>query len=937
MAVKMLKFKTKFLIMILAVSLAGTTLMGGEVKRSSIRIENLKCEYQKNPLGIDEAAPRLSWQLNSDERGQRQTAYRILVAENRSDLERDQGEVWDTEKVSSHQSIQVSFGGRPLESGRRYYWKVQIWDRDGYLSSWSEPGWWEMGLLNSKDWTGQWIGDGKSDPERDEDFYQDDPAPLFRQEFDIKKPVRRARLYIAGLGYYKATLDGNPIGDQALAPAWTAYDKRIYYSCFDLKGPLQPGQHCLGVALGNGWYNPLPLRLFGRFNLREHLAVGRPRFIAQLAIEYTDGSKQTIVSDTRWRMKEGPVLRNNIYLGEVYDARSEQTGWDLPGFDISGWSSAVSVDPPAGRLQARPVPPICISATLNAQQILHPAEGVTIFDLGQNFTGWIRLNLQAQPGARIQLRYGELLHKDGTLNPMTSVCGQLKGMRKGPDGKELPAGGPGAPPVAWQADTYIARGGGLETYESQFTFHGFRYVEMTGYTGPVTLDMIQGKHLHTAVEPVGQFQCSNELVNRIQTMCEWTFRNNLISVQSDCPHRERLGYGGDIVVTSDAMMLNFDMAQFYTKAAWDWHDAARPDGMLTDTAPFIGIQYCGPAWAMAHPLLQAQLYRYYGDWRIIERQYGTSKRWFKLVQDQAKDGIFPTGLSDHEARVGAEPPMLVTPLYSEAARIMSSLAEISGQDRDRVEYLNLAEQIKSAYLEKYNKPETGVFSPGSQTSQSFALYLDMAPVAGRDRAFDYLVNDLVATNEGKLTTGIFGTQFMLDVLSRMGRADLAWQLATRREFPGWGYMLENGATTLWEHWQYSDNTYSHNHPMFGSVSQWFYNWLGGIQPARDAVGFNKIEFRPQFIQDLDWVQCRYQSIRGPIESNWRRKDNSIYLTLEIPVQAQALLYLPVPSATVVHESRLSLDKIPGIVSVQTGDNQVVCQLQSGRYELIIQQ
>ena len=496
-------------------------------------------------------------------------------------------------------------------------------------------------------------------------------------------------------------------------------------------------------------------------------------------------------------------------------------------------------------------------------------------------------------------------------------------------------GGPGAPEIAWQTDTYMAKGNGPESYTPRFTFHAFRYVEMTGFPGRPTPDMVQGLRLNTDLEQVGSFSCSNELLNQIQQMCKHTFQSNIISVQSDCPHRERFGYGGDLVTTCEAFMLNFDMANFYSKAVWDWHDSARDDGMLTDTAPFVGIQYCGVGWAMAHPLTQLQLYRYYGDRRIVEQQYTMSKRWFDLVTSKAEDHIIKAGLSDHEALETAPAPQMVTPLYCESARMMARMAEILGKDQEARYYADLADKIKTAYLERFLEPGTGVFSPGTQAAQAFALYLDMAPENEREAAIKHLAEDIMVKHEGHLATGIFGTRYALDVLSREGYGQMAYDVVNHRDFPGWGYMLANGATTLWEHWEMSDNTFSHNHPMFGSVSQWFFNWLGGIQPESDAVGFNRIAIRPQFIRDLDWVHCTYDSIRGPVICNWQRRDNQVSLTVQVPVNATADIYLPIDSLDGATEGGRPLDQSSDVDFLRSERGHCVFRVGSGRYSFVI--
>ncbi len=886
----------------------------------SIRVRRLRCEYRENPLGIDVTNPRLSWQLASDQRGQKQTAYHVVVAGSYDKLDKDIGDLWDSGRVNSNQSVNVIYAGDVLVSGQRCFWKVRVWDKDGLSSDWSSPSSWEMGFLKAGDWKGHWISDGKPLPENDADFYRDDPAPLFRREFKLSGPVRSARLYISALGYVHATLNGRAVGDHHLDPIWTLPNKRVFYSVYDVSKNLEQGDNCLGVTLGNGWYNPLPLRMWGRVNLRERLSVGRPQFIAQLLIEYADGSRESIASDSAWKVAPGPILRNSIYLGEKVDARKAIKGWDKPGLDDRAWDSARIAPAPEGALQAQPLPPIKVTASIKSVRITEPSDGVYIVDMGRNFSGWARFTFNVPEGTEIKMRYGELLYENGTLNPMTSVCGQIKRKEPAADG---------SPAVAWQTDTYIARGGGPEIYTPRFTFHAFRYVEIAGLPARPSLDDVEGLRMHSAVEPVGSFSCSNDLFNRIQTMCQWTFLSNLFGVQSDCPHRERFGYGGDLVTTSDAFMLNYDMANFYAKAAHDWHDSALPDGMLTDTAPSVGIQYCGVGWAMAHPHIQVQLYRYYADRRIIEEQYATSKRWLELVRGQNTDHIVRRGLHDHEALEKEKSPPMITPLYCESARMLSRLASILRKEKEADEFDRLAKNIRKAYIEQFLAPGTGVVASGIQGVQAFALFLNMLPAEERPAALAHLVGDITDKHNGHLTTGILGTRYMLDVLSRERRADVVNDMVNLRDFPGWGHMLEQGATTLWEHWKFSDNTFSHNHPMFGSVSQWFYNWLGGIEPAVDAVGFDRFTFQPQFLEGLDWVRCTYRSVRGPITCDWKREGDRVVMDLYVPVNTSATLI--VPMAGVITESGQPAAEAEGVTLLRNEERCTVFKVESGTY------
>lgn len=903
-----------------ALVFAGCIFLGSSSR--GVQVDDLRCEYRDQPLGIDHPQPRLNWVLNSEMRGEKQSAYRILVADTSAALKAGRGDLWDSGKVVSGQSVGVVYAGKPLSSGQRCFWQVKVWNKDGVESGWSEPSFWEMGLMKADDWQAMWISDGKPLPEKDEGFYRDDPAPLFRKSFRLSAPVKRARLYISALGYYCATLNGERIGDHQLDPLWTRPDKRIFYSVYDVTEQLADGPNCMGVTLGNGWYNPLPLRMWGHINLRERLPVGRPQFIARLNIEYADGTSQALVSDKSWKFKEGPILRNSIYLGEKKDARKTVAGWDKPGLDDRSWADVHVAPSPAGKLQAQPLPPIKVTATIKPVAVTEPADGVYIVDMGQNFGGWARFRFNLPAGTVVTMRYGELLYKDGSLNPMTSVCGQIK---RGADEVKVA----GEPPIAWQSDTYIACGASPEIYTPQFTFHGFRYVELTGLPERPSLDSIEGLRMNSCVEPVGSFSCSNELFNRIQKICQWTFLSNLFGVQSDCPHRERFGYGGDLVTTSDAFMLNYDMAGFYAKATRDWADSALPDGMLTDTAPSVGIQYCGVGWAMAHPHLQTQLYRYYGDRRLIEDQYAVSKRWFELVRAANKSYIVSKGLHDHEALKKEKTAPMVTPFYCESARMLSRLAGVLGKEDESEEYRQLSEDIKKAYCEKFVVPGTGVVASGIQGAQAFALYLDMLPEGERTKALAHLTRDITESQKGHFTTGIFGTRYLLDELSRDGAVEVVNTVVNKRDFPGWGNMLENGATTLWEHWKFSDNTYSHNHPMFGSVSQWFYNWLGGIEPAADAVGFDRINLHPRFVKGVDFVNCTYRSVRGAVTCNWKREGDSVTMQLHVPVNSTAELQLPAVSS--ITEGGCPAAEADGVEKLDAPEGAIKYRLESGSY------
>ena len=855
---------------------------------------DLRCDGQVNPLAAS-PLPRLSWRLQADGHDQSQSAWQVFVASSPQNLADGKSLLWDSGKQERQRSPFVNYAGKALAAGKVCYWKARYWDSQGNPSGWSEPATWEVAPASPADWAGaRWIDDGKANPARDEDFYKPDPAPLMRGEFTLTKPVVSARLHIAGLGYCLPSINGNAIADHVLDPPWTNFDKRILYRTHDVGRHLKEGANCLGLSLGNGWYNTLPLRMWSDRVIRKALPTGRPRVIALLVVEHADGTRTTLTTGRDWKTTEGPTLRNSIYLGEERDARLAIPGWDKPGFDDSAWKPVKVNDAPLGPLQPiGKMPPVRAMEPLPAVAVTTPKPGTHIVDFGQNFTGVPEITLNAPAGTRVLLRFGELLHKDGTLNPMTSVCGQIKGTREGPDGARIPKGGPGAPEIAWQQDVYITRGGGPEVYRPAFTFHAFRYMEVTGLPRPPKAEDCLGVPMHSDLSEAGAFSCSNDLLNAIQQACLRTFHSNVVSVQSDCPHRERFGYGGDIVATSETFLMNFNMAGFYAKTVRDWDDAARPDGRLTDTAPFVSIDYCGVGWAMVHPLLLEQLHQHYGCLPLLKEQVPVAIRWLDGEAERRAKGLVTKGLSDHEALERGSGSAMTTAMFIDAARRVARLSRIIGRDEDADRFESMADRSAAAWSAAFLDARSGQVASGSQSELAFALGFGAAPEEARQPVFNRLVQRLTEPEDGpRLTTGIYGTWILLEQLSKRDRSDLAYGLATRKTFPSWGWMLENDATTLWEHWAGSTNTYSHNHPMFGSISGWFFRWLGGIQAAPDAVGFDRILIRPKIAGDLQWVKSSHRSIRGLIQSDWSVKEDGAHFHIVIPPDTTAVIELP---------------------------------------------
>jgi alpha-L-rhamnosidase len=915
----------------------------GEIAPAELRVES-----QPDPLGIDVPTPRLSWiprASRPDARGQRQTAYQVRVASSADLLRQGRADLWDSGRVPSGSGVHVSYAGRPLRSGERAYWAVRVWDRDGRASGYSAPASWEMGLLRPEDWQAAWIGLRRPVPTTDAEFYGERPAPLLRKAFVAPdRAVRRARAYVTGLGYYELHLNGAKVGDHVLDPGWTDYDERVLYATYDVTRQLRSGENVLGVALGNGWYNPLPQPMFGFLKFRETLPIGEPKALVRLHVEYADGTTQTVVSDTSWRASGGPLLKNDIYLGEVYDARREQPGWDRAGFDDRAWEVPAAMPAPRGRLRAQDVPPIKVMRKVTPVRVTEPRPGVFIVDMGENFAGWVTLRVRGEAGRRVVMRYGEALWPDGTLNVLTSTFGQVKdwGAVTRRDWAAVDSGafwsdGAHRPKTAWQGDTYVLRGGGVESYRPRFTWHGFRYVEVRGYPGRPPLDAIEGHALYSSVAPAGEFASSSALLGKIQEITMRAQLSNMFSVQSDCPHRERFGYGGDIVAASEMAIFNLDMSRFYAKAVRDFADAQRPNGGFTEIAPDVGIAVeglgggAGPVgWGTAHPLLVWQLYQYYGDRGLLEEQYPNVRRWVALLRTKARDGILDNGISDHESLTPKPVALTGTAFYALNARLAAKMARVLGRPAEAAEYEALAERVTQAFDRRFRDSTSGRYDMGTQATQAIALGLDLVP-RERERAALRVLEGELEKMEGHVTTGIFGTKWLLDALTRHGRADLAYAAVARRTFPGWGYMVERGATTLWESWAHPEHVASQNHPMFGSVSEWFYKGLLGINPAPDAVGFDRVIIRPNAVGDLTWARGHYDSVRGRVASAWRRDGAALTLAVEVPVSVAATVHVPAARAEDVTEGGRPASQAPGVRFLRIEDGRAVFEVGSGRY------
>lgn len=766
-----------------------------------------------------------------------------------------------------------------------------------------------------------WITDSRTLPESDSLFYLDRPAPIFRKEFKTKGNIESATLHITAAGYYKASINGEQIGKNILDPAWTDYSKRIYYATYDITSQLNHDNNCLGVTLGNGFYNPLPLKKWGRRNLRVDLTVGKPRFIANLVIKYKNGETEHITTNDSWKYTYSPIIKNSVYIGTVYDARQEIKGWNEKDFKDSSWLNAIIEKNPGGKLQKAFFPPVQITEKIPPVKITSPKKETYVVDMGVNFTGTYRIKLSGEIGDTITFRFGERIYDDGNLNPMTTVIGQIK--KKG-------IGGPGAPEIAWQTDSYIIGSTHSAWFQPEFTYHVYRYMEITGLKKALEINDIIGLAMHTNVKETGNFNSASNLLNAIQKASKRTFLSNLISVQSDCPAREKFGYGGDLNAINESYLANYDMQSIYRKTVYDWVDAMK-DSTFVDTAPYAGVKYCGISWESAFLITQYYLYLYYNDTNIIKELYSLDNKWMDKVARIHPEGLVNKGLSDHGSQEPVPVELTGTAHYLQCAEIMKTFATVMKDKEQATKYEALANKLRGLIKQKFwDKPISEKIN--RQTLFATLLYHNIVPTGEIEAAKDSLQKALTNGPSGHLNTGIFGTKYMLETVSKYMSPNDIYKIANSTTYPGWGFMIDRGATTIWETWKESDNTFSNSHPMLASISEWFYRWLGGIQPDSKYPGFKKFILSPSTPEGLDYVNTTYQSPYGTIVSNWKKQSaDTCEYTFVIPKESIAQVRLSLASQQIkIFKDDLKLNS-KRIKNLETGH----FDLEEGKYTIVV--
>ncbi len=897
---------SRFILPLLAVAVLVAATGRSFAAAGALTVTDLRCEYLANPLGIDAPQPRLSWIVDSKQRSQVQSAFQIIVSTNEAQLKSSVGELWDTGRIAADQTLLIAYGGRPLTSGQRAWWKVKVWDAAGNESV-SEPAFWEMGLLTPQDWPAQWIARTSDTNSR--------PAPYLRRTFNLTAKIKRARAYICGLGYYELHINGKIVGDRLLDPAYTRFDKRVFYSTYDVTEDLRRGKNAMGVILGNGWYNVQTLAVWG-FDHAPWRSV--PKLLMELRVEYADGYVETFVTDNQWKTSSGPIMFDSIYGGETYEARLEQPDWDKAEFDDSTWAPAKVVAPPGGRLVAEMIPPIKAFEVLKPVKIMEPAPGVFVFDFGQNLAGYADLTVHGAAGTSVVMKYGERLATNGLLDRAEIQQHVVK-----LDTNQL-----------FQTDTYVLKGEGKESWHPRFVYHGFQYIEMTGFPGKPSAENLQAVFVHSAVPVAGEFECSNPLLNKIWRAARWSYLSNLQGIPTDCPHREKNGWTGDAHLAAEQGLLNFAPQTVYAKWIDDLGDEQRPSGELPGIVPTSGWGYKwgnGPAWDSAFLLIPFYLYQYCGDTKPLRDHYDGMKRYVDYLTSGTKDGIVDIGLNDwapYDTKTPAD--ITSTAYYYRDARIVAMAANMVGNQSDALGYLELAASIKGAFLKKFYQPETGSYGNGSQTSLSCALYQGLVDPENKARVVSNLVANIEARN-GHIDTGILGAKYVLNVLLENGRADVAYRVASQKDLPGWGWWIEQGATTLWEEWNGSG---SRNHIMFGDISAWFYKALAGINPDPASPGFKHFIIKPNVLGDLTYARASYNSVRGRIASEWSIDKDAFRLKVIIPANTTATVFMPNADPGKVMEGKNPAGKTDGVKFLRAENGAAVYEVASGAYEFV---
>ncbi len=880
------------------------------------QVVKLVTEYHVNPIGIDVQKPRLSWQLLSNEENLMQTAYELRVAGSVSELSRKSKQIWNSGKTESNKSVNVVYEGPALKSMQRVYWQVRVWDnKTGKASSWSEPAFWEMGILEPRLWTAEWITMPKEKEKKDSK-----PAQYFRKQFSTSKKIKSARLYATSLGLYFAYINGQKVSDQLFTPGWTSYNKRLQYQVYDVTSMLKK-ENVLGAVVGDGWY-------------RGHIGFGgqhayygnKTALLMQLKIDYVDGSTETIITDKNWKSSTGPILESDIYNGEVYDARLEKEGWNTLGFNDDKWGKVKILNHSKQLLVASMGDKVkAIEQIKPIKQITTP-KGEMVFDMGQNMVGWLRVKLKGEKGNVVKIKFAEVLDREGNF-----YTANLRSAKA--------------------TETYTFKDNKEVVFEPHFTFHGFRFVLFEGLKTAPNLDDITGVVIHSDMKPTGTFSCSEPLINQLQHNIQWGQKGNFLDVPTDCPQRdERLGWTGDAQVFSMTAAYNFDVAAFYTKWMKDIEADQLPNGKIPHVIPDV-LDGSGGAtgWADVVAIIPWSVYRVYGDKRILKTSYPAITKWVGYMANRAGNDYLWTGdphfgdwlafASTRSDYPGAttDKDLIATAYFYYTTNLTSKIAAIIGKQQDAIKYKELAKKVKDAFVDEF-VTSNGRLVSNTQTAYALVLAFGLLPDNLVEKAAKYFTDDV--TKFKHLTTGFLGTPLLCKTLSAVGRDDLAFMLLNRKEYPSWLYPVTQGATTIWERWdgQKPDGTFqavgmnSFNHYAYGAIGEWLYSYVAGINIDIENPGYKHILLNPHSGGGLDSVSATFQSIYGEIKSAWKIDNNGEFVyTVEVPANTTATVILP---DAYMGSLEINSEKISDELKSKAtqNDNNLTLKIGSGRYE-----
>lgn len=907
------------------------------VPSPKVKIASTTVESLYNPLGLETKTPRFSWNLVSEERGIKQESYQVLVASSKENLDQNIADLWDSGRIFSDETILIEYAGKPLDSRQECFWKVNVWTNKGQVSS-SGLDYWSMGL-DLSDWQGQWIGTtlvGEGDdlkgnfrPKNEDDLRLNSETRLnaryLRKEFTLDDDIEKATLYISGLGLYEAYLNGEKVGDQVLAPTPTDYSKTVPYNTFDVTDYLNKGENAFGVILGNGRFFSMRIPWFRTF--------GFPQLLTQLEITYASGKKEIIKSDESWRITvDGPIGSNNEFDGEEYDARKEMPNWNKVGFDQSSWHPVEIMNAPKGTIVAQENLNIKVMDTVRPISIVKLDDDKYIIDMGQNMVGWLAMKVSGKAGDVVKLRFAELLNADGSL-----YLDNLRGAKV--------------------TDIYTLKGGGEEYWQPSFVFHGFRYVEVTGFPSEPQLNNFEGCVIYDEMETTGTFESSNSTLNQIHTNSFWGIRGNYRGMPTDCPQRdERMGWLGDRTTGAHGESFIFGNQKLYAKWLQDIEDSQREDGALPDVAPNYWEMYTDDVtWPAAYFTVADMLLLQYGDSRPIYKHYDSFKKFMSFIQNKHMTSYIvttdtfgdwcmpPESLEmihsqDPARKTSGE--LLSTAFYYRLTQLMQKFAKITGHTEDIQYYHDLGENVKKAFNQKFLNIDLNNYSNNTVTANLLAIMHNLAEEDIRYNVFEHIANKTEKEFDGHVSTGLIGIQWLMRGLSDYGRADLAYTIATNTSYPSWGYMIDNGATTIWELW--NGNTAdpamnSGNHVMLlGDLIIWYYEYLAGIKNANDSEAFKHIHMEPEMIDDLQFVKASYNSVRGPIMSSWSKTDKQYQWNITIPANTTATIYLPYTQDKTIKESGKLINQVPQISNISFQKDKTRLDIESGSYSFTVE-